>query len=188
VTLQECAIDVPGGPGYDASALSGTAYKFQIYKKFTMDNEASSQKLTFSAFNLVEPLNKAIADLGFTYCTPIQAQSLHFTLQGNDVTGRAQTGTGKTAAFLITIINDLVSNPIEETRYIGEPRALIIAPTRELVMQIASDAQHLCKYTDLHIVTMVGGEDYQKQLRAVDRRPVDIVVADTGPPDRLRAE
>jgi len=176
----ECAIDVPDCPGYDACALSGTAHKFQIFKMFIMENESSDQKLSFSTFNLVEPLNKAIADLGFTHCTPIQAQSLHYTLQGNDVTGRAQTGTGKTAAFLITIINDLVSNPIEETRYIGEPRALIIAPTRELVMQIASDAQLLCKYTDLHIVTMVGGEDYQKQLRAVDRRPVDIVVATPG--------
>jgi len=145
-----------------------------------MENESSNQKPSFSAFNLVEPLNKAIADLGFTHCTPIQAQSLKYSLQGHDVTGRAQTGTGKTAAFLITIINDLVSNPVRETRYIGEPRALIIAPTRELVMQIASDAQNLAKYADLHVVTMVGGEDYQKQLRALDKRPVDIVVATPG--------
>tara|TARA_R100001377_G_scaffold46403_1_gene26631 strand:+ start:313 stop:1596 length:1284 start_codon:yes stop_codon:yes gene_type:complete len=145
-----------------------------------MDNEASDQRLKFAAFDLVEPLNKAIADLGFEYCTPIQAQSLHYTLKGNDVTGRAQTGTGKTAAFLITIINDLVSNPIEEERYVAEPRALIIAPTRELVMQIANDAQDLSKYADLHVVTMVGGEDYQKQLRALDKRPVDIVVATPG--------
>ena len=145
-----------------------------------MENESSNQKTLFAAFNLVESLNKAIADLGFTHCTPIQAQSLKYSLQGHDVTGRAQTGTGKTAAFLITIINDLVSNPIRETRYIGEPRALIIAPTRELVMQIASDAQNLAKYADLHIVTMVGGEDYQKQLRALDKRPVDIVVATPG--------
>lgn len=145
-----------------------------------MENEASDQRLKFAAFNLVEPLSRAIADLGFDYCTPIQAQSLHYTLKGNDVTGRAQTGTGKTAAFLITIINDLVSNPIEEERYIAEPRALIIAPTRELVMQIANDAQDLSKYADLHVVTMVGGEDYQKQLRALDKRPVDIVVATPG--------
>ena len=145
-----------------------------------MDNETSDQRLKFAAFDLVEPLNKAIADLGFEYCTPIQAQSLHYTLKGNDVTGRAQTGTGKTAAFLITIINDLVSNPIEEERYVAEPRALIIAPTRELVMQIANDAQDLSKYAGLHVVTMVGGEDYQKQLRALDKRPVDIVVATPG--------
>lgn len=145
-----------------------------------MDNETSDQKLKFSAFNLVEPLNKAIADLGFEYCTPIQEQSLRYTLEGHDVTGRAQTGTGKTAAFLISIINDLVSNPIEDKRFTAEPRALIIAPTRELVMQIASDAQLLSKYANLHVVTMVGGEDYQKQLRALDRKPVDIVVATPG--------
>ncbi|MCB1707040.1 MAG: DEAD/DEAH box helicase, partial [Halioglobus sp.] len=64
--------------------------------------------------------------------------------------------------------------------YIGEPRALIIAPTRELVMQIASDAQNLSKYAGLHIVTLVGGEDYQKQFRALDKRPVDILVATPG--------
>ncbi len=145
-----------------------------------MDNETSDQRLKFAAFDLVDPLRKAIADLGFQYCTPIQAESLKYTLQGLDVTGKAQTGTGKTAAFLITIINDLLSNPVQEQRYIGEPRALIIAPTRELVIQIASDAQNLCKYSDLHVVTLVGGEDYQKQLRAVDRRPVDIVVATPG--------
>lgn len=145
-----------------------------------MDNETSDQRLKFSAFNLVDPLNKAIADLGFEYCTPIQAQSLRYTLEGHDVTGRAQTGTGKTAAFLISIINDLVSNPITEQRYAAEPRALIIAPTRELVMQIASDARDLSKYAGLHVVTMVGGEDYQKQLRALDRKPVDIVVATPG--------
>ncbi len=145
-----------------------------------MDNEITDQKIKFAEFNLVDPLNRAIADLGFEYCTPIQAQSLVYTLEGHDVTGRAQTGTGKTAAFLISIINDLVSNPITEERYVAEPRALIIAPTRELVMQIASDAQNLSKYADLHVVTMVGGEDYQKQLRALDKRPVDIVVATPG--------
>ena len=66
--------------------------------------------------------------MGFEYCTPIQAQSLVHTLAGHDVTGKAQTGTGKTAAFLITIVNDLLSNPIEEERYIAEPRALVVAP------------------------------------------------------------
>jgi ATP-dependent RNA helicase RhlB len=118
--------------------------------------------------------------LGLIFCTPIQAQSLRYTLAGYDVTGKAQTGTGKTAAFLITIINDLLKNPIKERRYVGEPRAIVLAPTRELVMQIASDADNLCKHTDLHVVTLVGGEDYQRQLRAVDKKPVDIVVATPG--------
>ncbi|GIR68799.1 MAG: hypothetical protein CM15mP74_00500 [Halieaceae bacterium] len=70
------------------------------------------------------------------------------TLNGNDAIGKAQTGTGKTAAFLITIFNDLLNHPIEGERYLGEPRAVIIAPTRELVMQIASDAEELGRFTD----------------------------------------
>src|SRR5690606_41292089 len=134
----------------------------------------------FHDFDLPEPLLRAIDDLGFEYCTPIQAQSLRITLKGHDVTGKAQTGTGKTAAFLTTIINDLLKNPITEERYVGEPRALIIAPTRELVMQIAKDAKALVKYTDLKILTLVGGIDYQKQLQQLDRDVVDIVVATPG--------
>ncbi|MES2606190.1 MAG: DEAD/DEAH box helicase, partial [Pseudomonadota bacterium] len=97
-----------------------------------------------------------------------------------DITGKAQTGTGKTAAFLTAIITDLVNNPLDEERYVGEPRALIIAPTRELVMQIAKDAKLLVKYTKLKIITLVGGMDYQKQLQDLERGVVDIVVATPG--------
>src|SRR5690606_5855908 len=134
----------------------------------------------FHDFDLPEPLLRAIDDLGFEYCTPIQAQSLRITLKGHDVTGKAQTGTGKTAAFLTTIISDLLKNPAEEERYVGEPRALIIAPTRELVMQIAKDAASLTRYTDLRVLTLVGGIDYEKQKRDLDRDVVDIVVATPG--------
>ncbi|MEZ5491090.1 MAG: ATP-dependent RNA helicase RhlB [Gammaproteobacteria bacterium] len=140
----------------------------------------SSEKIPFDIFNLQPPLRQAIADLGFEFCTPIQAQSLRYTLQGNDVTGRAQTGTGKTAAFLITIINDQLCNPVEEERFSAEPRALVIAPTRELAIQIADDAVKLTRHTDIHTVTLVGGEDYVKQERALARQPVDIVVATPG--------
>lgn len=151
-----------------------------------MDSEVADAKatkaplLSFDSFDLHKPLRDAINKLGFKYCTPIQAQSLVHTLAGHDVTGKAQTGTGKTAAFLITIINDLLSNPIQEERYLAEPRALIIAPTRELAIQIASDAALLTEFTDLHIVTLVGGEDYTKQNKALDAKPVDIVVATPG--------
>ncbi len=136
--------------------------------------------IPFSRFALEKPLERAIKELGYKFCTPIQAQSLRYTLRGFDVTGKAQTGTGKTAAFLITIINDQLKNPVTEERFIGEPRALILAPTRELVMQIASDAQNLSKGCGLHVVTLVGGEDYKKQLAAVDSKPVDIIVATPG--------
>lgn len=139
----------------------------------------AQEPVSFDSLSLQPPLREAIRKMGFEHCTPIQGQSLVHTLAGHDVTGRAQTGTGKTAAFLITIINDLLSNPVEE-RYLAEPRALVVAPTRELAIQIASDAQLLTQGTDLHTVTLVGGEDYQKQNRALDKKPVDIVVATPG--------
>ena len=145
-----------------------------------MTDTYGEQQLSFDHFELQKPLREAIDRLGFEFCTPIQAQSLIHTLAGHDVTGKAQTGTGKTAAFLITIINDLLSNPIREKRYLAEPRALVVAPTRELAIQIANDAAKLTACCDLHTVTLVGGEDYQKQNRALDAKPVDLVVATPG--------
>ncbi len=76
-------------------------------------------QIKFHDFDLPDSLLKAVDDLGFEFCTPIQALSLKVTLEGHDVTGKAQTGTGKTAAFLTTIINDLVKNPIKEERYVA---------------------------------------------------------------------
>ncbi len=146
----------------------------------TSESKPESETVSFDSFDLEQPLRDAIAKLGFEFCTPIQAQSLVHTLAGHDVTGKAQTGTGKTAAFLITIINDLLTHPVEGDRFLAEPRALIIAPTRELAMQIANDSVQLTEFTDLHTVTLVGGEDYQKQTRALDAKPVDIVVATPG--------
>lgn len=137
-------------------------------------------KTRFQDLNLHNDLLHAIADLGFQYCSPIQAQILPSTLQGHDAIGKAQTGTGKTAAFCITIINDLLHNPLDDERYLGEPRALIIAPTRELVMQIANDARELCKYTTLQVVDLIGGVDYQKQSKRLHQDMVDIIVATPG--------
>jgi ATP-dependent RNA helicase RhlB len=166
-----------------ASSEGSTAEQAADHEASEQEGEtatAEAPKVSFDTFDLQKPLRKAIDKLGFEHCTPIQAQSLVHTLQGHDVTGKAQTGTGKTAAFLITIINDLLSNPIKEKRYLAEPRALVVAPTRELAIQIASDADLLNKYSGLHTVTLVGGEDYQKQTRALDAKPVDIVVATPG--------
>jgi ATP-dependent RNA helicase RhlB len=145
-----------------------------------MENAVATESISFDRFDLKKPLRDAIDNLGFEFCTPIQAESLVHTLAGHDVTGRAQTGTGKTAAFLITIINDFLCNPIEEERFLAEPRALIIAPTRELAIQIANDSVQLTKFCDLHTVTLVGGEDYAKQNKALALGPVDIVVATPG--------
>ncbi len=137
-------------------------------------------KTRFHDLGIDDRILHGIADLGFQYCSPIQAQTLPQTLRGHDAIGKAQTGTGKTAAFLITVFNDLLNNPIEGERYAGEPRALVIAPTRELVQQIGADAEALGKYTGLRVITLIGGMDYQKQLNQLASGLVDIVVATPG--------
>lgn len=118
-------------------------------------------------------------DLGFTYATPVQKAVLPHSLDGSDIIAQAQTGTGKTAAFLLSILAYDLENPPIEERTPGTPFALIIAPTRELVMQITSDANDLSKYTDIKIVSLVGGMDYEKQKSQL-RKPVDIVAATPG--------
>ena len=145
-----------------------------------VETPRAAAQVKFDTLELDVTVQKGIDALGFEFCSPIQAQILPHTLGGNDAIGKAQTGTGKTAAFLITIFNDLLSHPIEGERFLGEPRAVIIAPTRELVMQIAEDAQELGRFTGLQTVTMIGGADYQKQLSKVNRAPVDLVVATPG--------
>jgi ATP-dependent RNA helicase RhlB len=133
----------------------------------------------FARLNLPEPLERAILDLGFQNTTPVQAEVLPHSLDGADIIAQAQTGTGKTAAFLISIITYDLENPTLDSRPPGTPFALIIAPTRELVMQIASDAESLIKYTDMTVATLVGGMDYEKQKTQL-KKPVDIVVATPG--------
>jgi ATP-dependent RNA helicase RhlB len=136
--------------------------------------------VAFNELPLPDEILRAVADLGFANCTPIQGRVLRFTLAGHDAIGRAQTGTGKTAAFLITVISDLIKNPPDMDRCLGEPRALVLAPTRELAIQIASDAEALGKYAGLNVVTLMGGMDYEKQRRQLANKPVDIVVATPG--------
>jgi len=142
--------------------------------------DSPSHPIQFASLNLEDTVQQGIDSLGFEFCSPIQGQILPHTLAGNDAIGKAQTGTGKTAAFLVTIFNDLLSHPIDGERFLGEPRAVIIAPTRELVMQIAADAEDLGKFTGLKTVTLIGGADYQKQLGKVNATPVDIIVATPG--------
>ncbi|MBW1909877.1 MAG: ATP-dependent RNA helicase RhlB [Deltaproteobacteria bacterium] len=137
-------------------------------------------KTRFHDFDLPAPLLHAICDLGFEYCTPIQAEILPSSLSGKDANGRAQTGTGKTAAFLITVITRILLNPIQEKRKPGIPRILIIAPTRELVLQISEEARQLSKYCALKIVSVFGGMDYVKQRNQLASGPVDIIVATPG--------
>lgn len=134
----------------------------------------------FETLNLHPQLKQAIDALGFQSMTPIQEKVLKFTLAGHDAIGRAQTGTGKTAAFLVSVINDLLSNPVQGQRYRGEPRALILAPTRELALQIESDAKALTRFSGLNVVTLLGGVDFEKQKAQLDANFVDIIVATPG--------
>lgn len=143
--------------------------------------EPEEGKTRFHDLNLEPELLHAIADLNYQYCSEIQAESLPFTLKGHDVIGKAATGTGKTAAFLITIINDLLLRPIpKDARYTSEPRALILAPTRELAMQIEKDAIALTKHCPLNVYSVLGGIDYHKQKDYVRGKVIDILVATPG--------
>ncbi|BEH14339.1 MULTISPECIES: ATP-dependent RNA helicase RhlB [Marinobacter] len=137
--------------------------------------------LRFSDLNLDKRLLDAISKIGFEYCTPIQAETLPWTLACEDLIGQAQTGTGKTAAFLITAIQTLLETPVDEKdRFASEPRVLALAPTRELAMQIAKDAEQLCQYTGHNVVTVVGGMNYDKQREQLQNEIVDILVATPG--------
>jgi ATP-dependent RNA helicase RhlB len=137
-------------------------------------------RVRFHDLDLPPEIMHAIADQGFEYCTPIQAEILPQALAGSDTTGRAQTGTGKTAAFLIDIYTRFLTKPIQGQRRPGVPRALILAPTRELVLQIEKDARDMGKYTDIHIQPVFGGLDYEKQKRALAENAVDIMIATPG--------
>lgn len=136
-------------------------------------------KVRFHDLQLTDSQMQGIQALGFQYCTPIQAQSLPAALRGQDVIGQAQTGTGKSAAFLTAVINRILNEPLEE-RFASEPRALIVAPTRELALQIGKDAEGLAKYTGLNVVTVVGGMSYDDQRRLLRDHVVDILVATPG--------
>jgi ATP-dependent RNA helicase RhlB len=130
----------------------------------------------FDELNLPELVLKGLTEAGFTQCTPIQAQTLPLSLSGKDVAGQAQTGTGKTAAFLVTVFTRLLA---DEEKVPGEPGALIVSPTRELALQIYEEACLIGKYTGLTIAQVVGGVDYQKQADIL-RSGVDIVICTPG--------
>jgi ATP-dependent RNA helicase RhlB len=134
--------------------------------------------MQFEDLVLPEPLSQGIAAAGFTTCTPIQELTLPLALSGKDVAGKGQTGTGKTAAFLITLFDRLLKT---EPAAIKNPRALILAPTRELVVQIENDAKLLGQYCGLTVQAIYGGVDYMKQRDAL-RQGADIII---GTPGRL---
>ncbi|APO95384.1 ATP-dependent RNA helicase RhlB [Xanthomonas vesicatoria] len=135
--------------------------------------------LTFSSFDLHPALVAGLESAGFTRCTPIQALTLPVALPGGDVAGQAQTGTGKTLAFLVAVMNRLLIRPALADRKPEDPRALILAPTRELAIQIHKDAVKFGADLGLRFALVYGGVDYDKQ-RELLQQGVDVIIATPG--------
>jgi len=144
----------------------------------TQDKSNNSlSDLNFSELNLLDPVRQGLTKAGFTYCTPIQALTLPVALQGHDVAGQAQTGTGKTAAFLLVLFEKLLKTQASaDSRH---PRALVLAPTRELALQIHKDALLLGSETGLKLGLAYGGIDYEKQRNTL-QDGVDILIGTPG--------
>jgi len=167
-----------------AESASGTADSpFGCYNPPPMThstrNETLFSDLTFDDFDLPEPVRRAIDDLGFSELTKVQAEVLPISLTGRDVVAQAQTGSGKTAAYLLTVFSHILKNPRQSS--FETPRALIVAPTRELAVQIASDAESLGHHAGIRTHVVFGGLDYRKQ-REILERGTDLLV---GTPGRL---
>jgi ATP-dependent RNA helicase RhlB len=135
--------------------------------------------IAFSNFELAPAVLSGLEAAGFNRCTPIQAMTLPVTLPGRDVAGQAQTGTGKTLAFLITVVNRLLTRPALAERKPEDPRALILAPTRELAIQIHKDALKFGSDLGLKFALVYGGVDYDKQ-RSILQAGADVIIATPG--------
>ena len=169
-------------PGGEISAEELKARK-EAHAKWSMESfvvEPMEGKKRFHDFDLPSEVMHGIADLGFKYCTEIQALSLEQALAGKNIAGKAQTGSGKTAAFLVAILTRYLRTPENRAKEGGNPRALVIAPTRELVIQICKDADAIGRYCGLKSLAVYGGMDYDRQKREVLSSPVDLLVATPG--------
>ena len=134
-------------------------------------------ELRFDRLELHENLRAGIRDAGFEFCTPIQASSLPIALDGRDVAGQAQTGTGKTAAFLIAAFQRILTGPVSDGQ--PQPRVFILAPTRELAVQIAKDAEVLGKHTNFKIGLAFGGTGYEQQRKTIEAG-IDLLIGTPG--------
>ncbi|MDX2480177.1 MAG: DEAD/DEAH box helicase [Desulfuromusa sp.] len=132
--------------------------------------------MKFTELNLPDIVQQGVSAAGFESLTPVQEESIPLALTGKDVAAQAQTGTGKTAAFLIALFCRLLDNKNATS---NNPRALVMAPTRELVVQICQDAELLGQYTGIKVQPIFGGVDYEKQRQAL-KDGVDIIVATPG--------
>src|SRR6188508_199870 len=141
--------------------------------------ETHLSDLAFASLDLVPSVAQGIRDAGFVRATPVQAMTLPIALTGKDVAGQAQTGTGKTAAFLVALYQRLLTNPPAPGRSSSGIRALILAPTRELAVQIFNDAEVLGKHTGLKIGVVYGGVDYEKQRKSL-QDGIDVLIGTPG--------
>ncbi len=132
---------------------------------------------SFSDYPFDERIRKAIDALGYTKPTPIQSQTIEPIAAGSDVIGIAQTGTGKTAAFVLPSLQRYLQRDSEEP--FAGPRVLILSPTRELAAQVDAHIQQLARYADLRVALLLGGVPYRKQLQALESDP-EIIVATPG--------
>ncbi len=139
-------------------------------------NKTHLTKTRFSNLELSDSIIKSLKQAGYTECTPIQDKTLPLSLRGKDIAGQAQTGTGKTAAFLLATFQHLLN---DESEQIKNPRALILAPTRELAIQIHKDAMLLGKLLKFKYALIYGGTDYKKQQDSL-KGSVDIVIGTPG--------
>jgi ATP-dependent RNA helicase RhlB len=164
-------------------------------------NNTHLTETRFSNLELSDSILRSLKDAGFDHCTPIQKKALPLSLRGKDIAGQAQTGTGKTATFLLAtfqhLINDAedddaedktddaidveypASKAVAKSKKIKNPRAIILAPTRELAIQIHKDALQLGKHLNLKLALIYGGTDYQKQLDTI-KSNVDIIIGTPG--------
>ncbi|HJP05235.1 MAG: RNA helicase [Chromatiales bacterium] len=140
---------------------------------------SETEETRFDALNLPAKLQAGVNSAGFEVCTPIQAQTLPRALKGHDVAGQAQTGTGKTAAFLLATLNHLLANADGNDDCRQHPRAIILAPTRELAIQINEDAKVLGSGTKFRFQVVFGGADYEKQRRRLEEG-VDVLIGTPG--------
>lgn len=136
-------------------------------------------EIPFNQFNLDSRILQGLDDTGFHYCTPIQAESIPIAITGQDVAGEAQTGTGKTAAFMVACFDYLLKHPASDEKRLNQPRALILAPTRELAIQIHKDALNIGRHTGLKLGLAYGGTGYEAQRKEI-QDGVDILIGTPG--------
>ena len=142
-------------------------------------NKTHLTQIKFSDLPLAKCLISGLTENGFEFCTPIQAKSLPITLQGKDIAGQAQTGTGKTLAFLPAVFHHLLTNDEPQNRCKNQPRAIILAPTRELAIQIHKDAVSLANISKITLGLAYGGEKVEIQHKKLELG-VDILIGTTG--------